>query len=125
MIKKFSDFNSQTINESFKVDVSEPYSLKDEKDAAKKIKITLPPVVVTDVNGEIDDDRTVVSIDFSDGAKLFYGYSSMNKLTRLILYKNNTEISLDKYTDTYFGSTGTVIGDMGLIYRDFMLGKIS
>lgn len=32
---------------------------------------------------------------------------------------------IQKYEDKYFGSTGTVIGDLCLIYHDFTKGKIS
>ena len=116
----------QFLNEAIKweVDVIEPYSEKDEKKAAS-FKIVLDPITIKEVTGQIDDDYTELNIEYSNGDELYYE-NSFNGQTSIELTKgvDKTQVDLTKYFDRYAGSTGTVVGDMSILYRDYITEKI-
>ena len=116
----------QFLNEAIKweVDVIEPYSEKDEKKAAS-FKIVLDPITIKEVTGQIDDDYTELNIEYSNGDELYYE-NSFNGQTSIELTKgvDKTQVDLTKYFDRYAGSTGTVVGDVSILYRDYITEKI-
>lgn len=123
---KYTKLFEQFLNEAIKwdVDVLEPYSEKDEKKAAS-FKIVLNPITIKEVIGQIDDDNTDLNIEYSNGDELYY-QNSFNGQTSIKLTKgvNKTQVDLTEYFDRYAGSTGTVVGDMSILYRDYITEKI-
>jgi hypothetical protein len=119
------------INEAarFDIDVEKPFEIKDEKKAVKQFKIVTQPVTILEVEGEILEDSTDIEINFSNGDILLYKWTQRNgnspyDLDVLIGGRNGNSVNLSKHMDDYAGSTGSVIGDLGLIYKDFKLNKI-
>jgi hypothetical protein len=110
---------------SWGVDVSSPYSERDEKASMKKFKITVDPIVIVGVSGQIDEDHTEISIQFSNGYEIHYSYDAMGD--EAIITKsddNSVNIDISKHLDSYYGSTGTVVGDIALMYHHYYIGKI-
>lgn len=134
-LKSFNQFvnESEEINEAktnFGVTVEEPFDKKREEMMAIGFKLKLDPVTVVGVTGTISDDITDVTIQFSNGYQLVYSnHLAPNSRGRreLTLTKSDNsgyEKHLDNEIDLYMGSTGTVIGDLCLIYRDYIQGKL-
>lgn len=121
-VKLFEQFLTESVK--WDVDVQEPYSEKDEKNAAS-FKIVLNPITIKEVIGQIDEDYTDLNIEYSNGDELYYQYSfngqASIKLTKGV---NKNQVDLTKYFDRYTGSTGTVVGDMSILYRDYITEKI-
>jgi cytochrome b involved in lipid metabolism len=129
MIQKFNEYlnESEYINESvtWEIEVEDPYSDRDEKKAANSIKIVADPITVVDVSGLISEDEIDAEIQFSNGDMISYDYRFRNNSSgNAWITINGKEIPVTKYLDKYMGSTGTVVGDLGLIYKDFKIGKI-
>ena len=116
------------INEAttFDVNVQEPFDKKDEQRAQKQFKIDAKPITMVDADGDIGEDTTDVTVVFSNGDTASYtweqGFGDSN--TMVISPKGDSDVDITRHVDKYLGSTGTVIGDVGLIYRDWKLGKI-
>lgn len=134
-VRTFSKFvnESESINEgkfSFGVNVEEPFEEKREKMMAQSFTIKLDPITIVGASGNISDDITDVTIQFSNGDQLVYfNHSAPNSSGRreLTLTRSDdpsVEKHLDNELDNYMGSTTTVIGDLCLIYRDYIQGKI-
>ena len=104
--------------------INKGISEKDEKKAAS-FKIVFDPITIKKVIGQIDDDYTDLNIEFSNGDELYYQYS-FNGQTSIRLTKSidKSKVDLTRYFDRYAGSTGTVVGDMAIIYKDYVTGKI-
>lgn len=119
-VKLFENFE---INEGVKwdVDVNEPFSEKSEKKYTKS-KITISKVIeVIKVYGEISEDYTEIEILFSNGESIYYEYSGSTK--RCVIDKNDDRepVIVTDALDSFLGSTGTVTGDIILIYRNHIL----
>jgi len=124
-VKLFKQYN--TLNEaktSWGVKVSSPYSNNAEKKAAMKFVIN-DPITVVGVSGEIDENNTELSVQFSNADQVDYTYTydvmeDTKEMT--ITYEDGAgayEVPLE-IINTYFGSTGTLVGDICLIYRKYM-----
>jgi len=111
---------------SFDVLVNEPFNIKDEKKAQKQFKIEAKPITMVDADGEITEDMTDVTVVFSNGDSASYTWEQNfgNSSNMVISPKDSSEIDVTNQIESYLGSTGTVIGDIGLIYKDWKLGKI-
>lgn len=111
---------------TFDVNVQEPFDKKDEQRAQKQFKIDAKPITMVDADGDIGEDTTDVTVVFSNGDTASYtweqGFGDSN--TMVISPKGDSDVDITRHVDKYLGSTGTVIGDVGLIYRDWKLGKI-
>ena len=113
----------QHINEaaSWGVNVEEPFSNKDERRAQDKFELRIDPIKVAGSSGFISEDETEVFVQLTNGAEIYYNWTQQNG--------NSAEMSItierkeypvsQKSLDKYLGSTGTVIGDMLLVYREF------
>jgi len=116
------------INEAttFDVNVQEPFDKKDEQRAQKQFKIDAKPITMVDADGDIGEDTTDVTVVFSNGDTASYtweqGFGDSN--TMVISPKGDSDVDITNQIENYLGSTGTVIGDIGLIYKDWKLGKI-
>ena len=111
---------------SFDVLVNEPFDIKDEKKAQKQFKIDAKPITMVDADGEITEDMTDVTVVFSNGDSASYTWEQNfgNSSNMVISPKGSSDIDVTNQIENYLGSTGTVIGDIGLIYKDWKLGKI-
>jgi len=111
---------------TFDVNVQEPFDKKDEQRAQKQFKIDAKPITMVDADGDIGEDTTDVTVVFSNGDTASYtweqGFGDSN--TMVISPKGDSDVDITRHVDKYLGSTGTVIGDVGLIYKDWKLGKI-
>jgi hypothetical protein len=110
----------------FDVNVQEPFDKKDEQKAQKQFKIEAKPITMVDADGDIGEDVTDVTVVFSNGDTANYTWEQNfgNSNNMVITPKGLSDVDITKHVDKYLGSTGTVIGDVGLIYRDWKLGKI-
>lgn len=119
-VKLFENYLNEA-KTSWGVRVSSPYSNKDEKKAAMKFVIN-DPITVVGVSGEIDENDTNLSVQFSnaDQVDYTYTYDVMEDTKEMTIYEdgrpNGYEVPLE-IINTYFGSTGTLVGDICLIYR--------
>lgn len=122
-VKLFENYLNEA-KTSWGVRVSSPYSNKDEKKAAMKFVIN-DPITVVGVSGEIDENDTNLSVQFSnaDQVDYTYTYDVMEDTKEMTIYEdgrpNGYEVPLE-IINTYFGSTGTLVGDICLIYRKYM-----
>lgn len=134
-VKTFEKFvnESEEINEArtnFDVTVEEPFDKKREEMMAMGYKLKIDPITITGVTGTISDDITDVTIQFSNGDQLgYFNHSapSSRGQRELTLTKSDNsgfEKHLDNELDLYLGSSTSVIGDLCLIYRDYIQGKI-
>tara|TARA_R110001592_G_scaffold120545_3_gene325002 strand:- start:80805 stop:81203 length:399 start_codon:yes stop_codon:yes gene_type:complete len=124
-IKLFENYLNEA-KTSWGVRVSSPYSNKDEKKAAMKFVIN-EPITVVGVSGEIDENNTDLTVQYSnaDQVNYTYTYDVMEDIKELTIYEsgnypyNGYDVPLE-IINTYFGSTGTLVGDICLIYRKYM-----
>jgi hypothetical protein len=120
----FEDYLTEGL--TFDVNVQEPFDKKDEQKAQKQFKIEAKPITMIEVDGDITEDSTDIAVVFSNGDSAVYTYQQRNSNsgTMVISPKDASDINVTNQIDSYFGSTGTVIGDIGLIYKDWKQGKI-
>jgi len=122
------DVIEESLNEAatFDVNVQEPFNKKDEQKAQNKFKIEAQPITMVDADGEISEDTTDVTVVFSNGDSANYTWEQNfgNSSTMIISPKGSSDIDITRHVDNYLGSTGTIIGDIGLIYKDWKQGKI-
>jgi len=127
IMKKVQLFENY-LNEAatFDVNVQEPFDIKDEKKALKQFKIDAKPITMVDADGDILEDTTDVTVVFSNGDSASYTWEQNfgNSSNMVISPKGASDIDITRHVDAYLGSTGTVIGDIGLIYKDWKQGKI-
>jgi len=121
-VKLFENYLNEA-KTSWGVKVSSPYSNKDEKKAAMKFVLN-DPITVVDVSGEIGEDTTQLEIYFSNGDRVVYEYyfdiGQDNKdMSIYTSHLGEYEVPLE-IINTYFGSTGTLVGDLCLLYRKYM-----
>ena len=111
---------------TFDVNVQEPFNKKDEQRAQNKFKIDAKPITMVDADGDILEDTTDVTVVFSNGDSVSYTWEQNfgNSNNMVISPKGASDIDITRHVDDYLGSTGTVIGDIGLIYKDWKQGKI-
>lgn len=127
---KESKFIKQ-INEAAKwdVDVNEPYNDKDEKKFISSFKIKFDPITVANVEGQIDEDHTDLRIDFSNGDEI-YLQMSFNGQPSCVITKasypwgDNSKEDVTKYLERFMGSSGTVTGDLCILYKHYIEGKL-
>jgi hypothetical protein len=115
----------EAITVKWDVDTNEPYNGKDEKKYATSFKISLDPITVTNVVGQIDEDYTDLGIDFSNGDKI-YLQMSFNGQSSCIITKASDKSKEDvtKYLERFMGSSGTVTGDLCILYKYYIEGKL-
>lgn len=111
-------------------------SQKDEEIVVKKFKWQSIPVTVINAEGEFKDEYNgSLYLEFSNGDNITYEMKETSN--KPVNFPNNTppfynlNISINnksydafELVDIYFGSTGTITGDILLIYKDFKDGKI-
>jgi len=118
--------NESNLNEakvSFGADVEPPFDEKREKMMADSFVIKLDPVTVVGVSGDIREDNIDIHIQFSNGDYLESDYQ--NGIDIYNKDKQNMFSSRDqRIMGDYWGSTTTVTGDLCLIYRDWLQGKL-
>jgi len=127
-VKLFENYLNEA-KTSWGVKVSSPYSNKDEKKAAMKFVLN-DPITVVGVSGLIGDDYTDLSVQFSnaDQVDYTYTYDVMEDTKEMTIQYNNDFRNNSSYEvpleiiNTYFGSTGTLVGDICLIYRKWTEG---
>ena len=126
-VQLFENYLNEAI--SFNADVQEPFEIKDEKKAQKQFKIIAEPITMVSVDGDIDEGMADVTIFFSnrDSISRVWEQTPVKANTNSIVIspRDSSDIDVTLHTDKYVGSTGTVVGDLGLIYRDWKLGKIN
>ena len=123
--------DESVVNEKAKwdVEVEEPFSDKSEKGAQHKFIFRFPSISIASSEGHISEWDTYVKITFSNYDTIEYTYegdsNSKPSVKCVIQYDGNNTYQLneDRIGD-YIGSTGTVIGDLGLIYSNFKEGKL-
>jgi hypothetical protein len=115
----------EAITVKWDVDTNEPYNDKDEKKYATSFKISFDPITVTNVVGQIDEDYTDLGIDFSNGDKI-YLQMSFNGQSSCIITKASDKSKEDvtKYLERFMGSSGTVTGDLCILYKYYIEGKL-
>ncbi len=130
-IPTFEQFiNEGVINEraSWGVQVEEPFSDKDERKAQDKFVMKSDPITIVGSSGFISEDETELSVQFSNADRADYYWAQSHgthPAEMTIYYDGNKTFEVKENTlDKYLGSTGTAIGDIALIYRDWKLGKI-
>ena len=121
-VKLFENYLNEA-KTSWGVKVSSPYSNKDEKKAAMKFVLN-DPITVVDVSGEIGDVTTNLEIQFSNGDRVVYEYyfdigQDDKDMSIYSGHLGEYEVPLE-IINTYFGSTGTLVGDLCLLYRKYM-----
>jgi len=126
-VQLFENYISEAAK--FDVDVEEPFSERDEKKAISKFKIVAQPITILEVEGEIGEDGTNIEINFSNGDILLYKWTQRNgggspyKL-KIISGNNGSDLNFSDEVEDYLGSTGSVIGDLGLLYKAFKAGDL-
>jgi hypothetical protein len=112
----------------FDVDVEEPFSERDEKKAISKFKIVAQPITILEVEGDIGENETAVEINFSNGDVLQYTYSARNNRSpyklKIMSGNNGSDLDFSDEVGDYLGSTGSVLGDLGLLYKAFKAGEL-
>jgi hypothetical protein len=123
-VKLFENYLNEAVK--FNVEVEEPFVTKNEKKASAQFKIVTQPITIVDVNGEILEDSTDVEISFSNGDKAeFEWLQNFGKSSTMVITPNGgTAVDISNKIDDYLGSTGTVIGDISLMYKYWKLGKL-
>lgn len=121
-VKLFENYLNEA-KTSWGVKVSSPYSNKDEKKAAMKFVLN-DPITVVDVSGEIGDVTTNLEIQFSNGDRVVYEYyfdigQDDKDMSIYSGHLGEYEVPLE-IINTYFGSTGTLVGDLCLLYKKYM-----
>ena len=121
---------SEQLNEagSWGVEVQEPFSDKGEKAAMGKFKFVQPAITIVGASGTISEDNIDVSVQFSNNDQVDYSWTQsngQNDPSEMSITDDQTNVDIDQRNlDEYLGSTGTVVGDMALMYRDYKLGKL-
>jgi hypothetical protein len=119
----------ESVNEAVKLslDVEEPFNINKEKAAASKFKwIPNPsPVTISKVEGEISNDKTDLTIHFTNGDKIYYKYDANTKYSMIFTGISDSYKVSETLIDNILGSTSTVVGDIALIYSIFKDGKKS
>jgi len=120
---------NENLDESTSIDISveNPYDPKKEKAAANKFKYTSTPVTIDSVFGDIGDTETELDFKASNGDLIHYEFLGGSKwLLTIKSYERDytAKIRTDVIED-YLGSTGTVIGDLLLLYNEFLDGQMS
>ena len=129
-LQTFTDYvNEPELNEAAKwdVEVEEPFSNKDEKKAQDKFVIKMDPIKVAYSSGIISENESEVSVSLTNGHELYYIWDqpigNMKNIPSAEMTITNATHEEHKVSqkelDDYLGSTGTVVGDMLLIYREF------
>ncbi len=122
-MKKLVSF-AEHLNEaaSWGVDVQEPFSKRDEQKSQNKFIIKIDPIKVVGSSGIISEDETDVTVQLSNGCQIHYTYAQNlgYNAEMTIIGANREEHNVNpKELNDYLGSTGTVVGDMLLVYREF------
>jgi len=120
-IKSFEEFINEGM--SWGAEVAEPFDANQEKKVASKFAIKMDPITVVGVSGDIQDDNVDIHIQFSNGEYIESDYQ--NGVDIYNAEQQNMFSNRDQgVVAGYWGSTGTVVGDLCLIYRDWKLGKL-
>jgi hypothetical protein len=127
-LPKFGEINeySQPLNETmWLADVIEPFDARDEKSFASGFKVVYEPITVQSVTGLIDEDKTDVTIIMSNGDIITYkaGFSADSGVVSMDVDGVQVSDKSARFNDYYVGSTGTLVGDLLIMYRDMVLGK--
>lgn len=116
----------ESVNEAVKLslDVEEPFSDKEEKKAAAKYKWVpkASPITISKVEGEITEDGTDITIQFSNGDEIYYRWDASRKSAEIVTYNDDSYKVDEDVLDIVFGSTSTVVGDVALVYSKFKDG---
>lgn len=121
-----AEYIKESINEAVKLslDVEEPFSDKEEKKAASKYKWVpkASPITISKVEGEINEDETDITIQFSNGDEIYYRWDASRKSAEIVTYNDDSYKVAEDVLDIVFGSTSTVVGDVALVYSKFKDG---
>jgi hypothetical protein len=128
-LKTFNRFiNESNLNEaaSWGVNVEEPFNDKAERKSQDKFVMKTDPIKVAGSSGFISEDKTEVFVQLTNGDEIYYNWTQQlgNSAEMSITIERKEYPISQKTLDDYLGSTGTVIGDMLLVYKDWKTGKI-
>lgn len=132
-IKQFEHFVNEAI--TWDVDTNEPHNDKKENAYARSFRIDFDPITVKGVEGQIDEDYTELEIDFSNGDKIYLVNDYRNNYKKFpfnkgesncVITKSNdkSEVDVTIYWDRFMGSSGTVTGDLCILYKYYIEGKL-
>ena len=110
----------------FSVDVQSPYNAATEQSLFDEFIIETNPISMVEVDGIITDDKQDITIKFSNGDSIEYYYKSDGGFEaetttelKITVDGKTTELGED-FVEDYIGSSGgSVIGDLGIMYKAF------
>jgi len=120
-MKSLKSYINEAATVKFDLDVIAPFDAASEKNAQRKFKITTE-ITMSEVTGTISDSETDVTVTFSNGDMI--EYTADRNVTMSIETAVGETVKLDNKADDYMGSTGSVVGDLALVYKDWKAGKI-
>ena len=114
------------INEAaaMRVEVEEPFNFQKHKNAANAFEIKADPITVKSVDGIVSEQVTELDILFSNKDKVEYYYKygasmggSGDPIQECTITLKGKKIPIAaNILERMIGSTGTIVGDLGLIY---------
>ena len=114
------------INEAaaMRVEVEEPFNFQKHKNAANAFEIKANPITIISVDGIVSEEVTELDILFSNKDKVEYYYKygasmggSGDPIQECTITLKGKKISIAaNILERMIGSTGTIVGDLGLIY---------
>lgn len=133
-LPKFEEFLNEATET--KLHIEGPYDEKSEAKAPQSWALKRKPITVKKVVGDITESGHDLYIIFSNDDRLEYVWDPRIAkghlggigeyevyMSRIEGHTKTKKISSDKVQD-YMGSTGTVVGDLLLIYSDWINEKI-
>jgi len=122
-IKLFESYLTEAAK--WDVNTNDPYNERNEKKFASTFKIKFNPITVKDVAGQIDEDYTDLTITFSNDDSIYLQYSfNGQENCRITKAHDNSKIDVTKYLDKFIGSSGTVTGDLCILYKYYIENKL-
>jgi hypothetical protein len=127
-MKRFNikEWQSKHINEAadMRVEVEEPFNFQKHKNAADAFEIKANPITIISVDGIVSEQVTELDIQFSNGDQIDYYYKygasmggSGDPTQECTITLKGKKIPIaSNILERMIGSTGTIVGDLGLIY---------
>ena len=120
---KWNPVTDNNINEAvaMSLQVEEPFNFQKHKNAANAFEIKADPITVKSVDGIVAEDKTDVLITFSNNDNIGYVYRFDGfKVTRqkcTATVKGKKKSLAGSAVERVMGQTGTVVGDLCLLYK--------
>ena len=130
-MKKFNitEWQNKHLNEAanMRVEVEEPFNFQKHKNAADAFEIKANPITIISVDGIVSEEVTELTIQFSNKDKMDYYYKygasmggSGDTTQECTIYMKGKKIPIaSNILEKMIGSTGTIVGDLGLIYSKY------